>query len=119
MGKFLDEYRVGQVVVSKRGKDAGHVYVIVGFLGGDRLALADAKKFGVGCPKSKNPKHVQPTRHVLEEIAAAVRTGKEIDRGAFCRFLSALGLSIGSRFDLEQNEKVRLSEQRGRGVNGE
>jgi ribosomal protein L14E/L6E/L27E len=103
MGKFLDEYRVGQVVVSKRGKDAGQPYVIVGFLGDDRLALADARKFGADCPKSKNPKHVRPTPHVIEEIAASVRAGKKIDHGEFCRFLSILG----------------LSEQRGRGANGE
>jgi ribosomal protein L14E/L6E/L27E len=91
MGKPLNEYRVGQVVVSKRGKDAGRPYVIVGFLGGDRLALADAGKFNVGCPKSKNPKHVQPTTRVVEEIAALVRAGKKIDHGEFRRFLSILG----------------------------
>jgi ribosomal protein L14E/L6E/L27E len=103
MGKLLDEYRVGQVVISKRGKDAGQPYVIVGFLGGERLALADARKFGADCPKYKNPKHVRPTPHVIEEIAASVRAGKKIDHGEFCRFLSILG----------------LSEQRGRGANGE
>jgi hypothetical protein len=92
MGKPLDEYRVGQVVVSKKGKDAGHVYVIVGFLGDERLALADARKFDAARPKLKNPKHVQPTPHVSEEIAAAVRAGRKIDRGEFCRFLSVLGL---------------------------
>jgi hypothetical protein len=92
MGKPLDEYRVGQVVVSKRGKDAGHVYVIVGFLDGGRLALADARKFGADHPKSKNPKHVRPTPHVAEEIAASVRAGKKLDHGEFCRFLSILGL---------------------------
>jgi ribosomal protein L14E/L6E/L27E len=92
MGKSLDEYRVGQVVVSKRGKDAGHTYVIVGFSGDDRLALADARKFNVGRPKSKNPAHVQSTPHVVEELAASVQAGKKIDHGEFCRFLSILGL---------------------------
>jgi hypothetical protein len=92
MGKPLGEYRVGQVVLSKRGKDAGHTYVIVGFLGDDRLALADARKFGADCPKPKNPKHVRPTPHIIEEIAASVRAGKKIDHGEFCRFLSVLGL---------------------------
>ena len=88
MGKSLDdEYRVGQVVVSKRGKDAGHRYVIVGFLGGKRLALADADKFNVDRPKSKNPKHVTPTPRVIEEIAARAEAGKNINRGELCRFL--------------------------------
>jgi hypothetical protein len=92
MGKSLDEFRVGQFVVSKRGKDAGHIYVIVDLAGDSRLALADARKFNTGRPKLKNPKHVQPTPHASEEIAAAVRAGKPIDHGEFCRFLSVLGL---------------------------
>jgi hypothetical protein len=91
MGKPLDAYRVGQVVVSKRGKDAGHPYVVVGFLDGGRLALADAKKFNVGNPKPKNPKHVQPTRQFFPEAAEPARAGKKLDRGEFCRFLSAAG----------------------------
>ena len=88
MGKPLnDEYRVGQVVVSKRGKDAGQIYVIVGFLGGMRLALADAVKFNVDSPKPKNPKHVAPTPHVMNEAVACAEAGKNINRGELCRFL--------------------------------
>ena len=90
MGKPLDEYRVGQVVVSKRGKDAGRTYVIVGFLDEKRLALADAEKFNVDRPKLKNPKHVRPTSHVSVNVVACVEAGKNIDRGELCRFWRAL-----------------------------
>jgi ribosomal protein L14E/L6E/L27E len=104
MGKPLnDEYRVGQVVVSKRGKDAGHRYVIVGFLGEKRLALADAGKFNVDRPKSKNPKHVMPTPHVMKEAAMCAEAGKNINRGELCRFLESSG----------------ESKRRGRAANGE
>jgi ribosomal protein L14E/L6E/L27E len=88
MGKLLNAYRVGQIVISKRGKDAGHAYVIVGFLGEGNLALADAKKFNVDRPKPKNSKHVQATSHVVAEVAARVESGKNIDRGELCRFLA-------------------------------
>jgi ribosomal protein L14E/L6E/L27E len=105
MGKSLDdEYCVGQVVVSKRGKDAGQRYVIVGFLGEKRLALADADKFNTDRPKYKNPKHVMPTPRVLNEIAACVKAGKNINRGELCRFLESVELGI---------------ERRGRAANGE
>ena len=105
MGKMLnDEYRVGQVVVSKRGKDAGHRYVIVGFLGEKRLALADAVKFNVSRPKFKNPKHVIPTPRVINEIVACVEAGKNINRGELCHFLES-----------ESGE----SKRRGRTVDGE
>ncbi|MDR2529804.1 MAG: KOW domain-containing RNA-binding protein [Synergistaceae bacterium] len=89
---MLDEYRVGQVVISKRGKDAGRAYVIIGFLG-RKLALADALRFNVGRPKYKNPKHVTPTPRVIGEAAAWVEAERKIDRGELCRFLeSACGL---------------------------
>ena len=88
MGKLLNAYRVGQIVISKRGKDAGRAYVIVGFLGEGKLALADAKKFNVDRPKPKNPKHVQATSQVAAEVAALAESGKNIDRGELCRFLA-------------------------------
>ena len=90
MGKLLDIYRLGQVVVSKRGKDAGSTYVIVGFLDGDRLALADAARFNVTNPKPKNPKHVQPTSRCVAEVIEFVEAGKDIDHGRFRHFLSLL-----------------------------
>ncbi|MDR1376493.1 MAG: KOW domain-containing RNA-binding protein [Synergistaceae bacterium] len=90
MDKLLNEYRVGQIVISKRGKDAGRAYVIVGFLGEGKLALADAKKFNVDRPKPKNPKHVQITSRVVAEVAAQAESGKNIDHGEFCRFLTRL-----------------------------
>ena len=108
MGKLLnDEYRVGQIVVSKRGKDAGQRYVIVGFRDEKqekRLALADAGKFNVDRPKFKNPKHVMPTSRVISEIAACVEAGKNINRGELCNFLES-----GSG----------ESKRRGRAANGE
>jgi ribosomal protein L14E/L6E/L27E len=105
MGKLLDGYRLGQVVVSKRGKDAGHRYVIVGFLGDKRLALADACKFNVDRPKPKNPKHVMPTPQVMPKAEAYVEAGKNINRGELCRFLE---------------ERLRAGiETEGRAANGE
>ena len=105
MGKPLnDEYRVGQLVVSRTGKDTGRRYVIVGFLDGKRLALADADKFNVNRPKPKNPKHVTPTPHVMDEVAVCAEAGKNINRGELCRFLKSV---------------YGESKRRGRAANGE
>jgi ribosomal protein L14E/L6E/L27E len=90
MGKLLNEYQVGQIVISKRGKDAGHAYVIVGFLSESRLALADAKKFNVDRPKPKNPKHVQLMPHVVAKVAECVKSKKNINHGELCRFFALL-----------------------------
>jgi len=78
--------------------------VIVGFLGEKRLALADAGKFNVTNPKPKNPKHVTPTPHVIDEIAACSEAGKNINRGELCRFLESV---------------AKESKRRGRAANGE
>ena len=95
MDKFLDprfgSYRLGQVVLSRRGKDRGALYVVVGFPERDRLALADAERFNVSRPKRKNPKHVQPTSFFLTEVAEWAQAGKDIDRGRFCQILRAFG----------------------------
>jgi len=111
MDKSLDdEYQLGQLVISKRGKDAGHRYVIVGFLGelqkkqGKRLVLADAIKFNVNRPGLKNPKHVESTPHVMSEAVVCVEAGKNINRGELCRFLESVCME---------------SKRRGRAVNGE
>ena len=110
MDKSLDdEYQVGQLVISKRGKDAGHRYVIVGSLCEShkkqvkRLVLADAVKFNVDRPKLKNPKHVELTSHVMSEVIVCVDAGKNINRGELCRFLESV---------------CKGSKRRGRAVNG-
>ncbi len=54
----LDRFQVGQLVRSKQGRDKGRLYVVVAkdarFLYG-----ADGEKWTAGCPKKKNPFHVQ------------------------------------------------------------
>jgi hypothetical protein len=112
MGKPLNDCRVGQVVISKRGKDVGRVYVIVGVLESDggRLALANAKEFNVHRPKLKNPKHLQWTSCFVAEVAASVEAGKNIDHGDFCRFVAPFcgSLEKGLRKGLEERLEESL-----------
>lgn len=100
-------FSLGQVVISKRGKDQGTVYVVVGFPERDRLALADAGKFNVARPKRKNPRHVQPTLRRAAELVGLIEAGKNIDRGRFCQILAGL-----------RNASNQDSERRGRAVHG-
>lgn len=84
----LDGYRPGQVVISKRGKDVGRTYVIVGFFESGRLALVDAERFNVSRPKPKNPRHVQATSRFISEAVGWASTGKDIDHGEFRRYIN-------------------------------
>jgi len=79
--------KLGQVVISKQGKDVGRIYVVVGEAEG-RVFLADACKFNVKRPKRKNPKHLQPMRIVIDEVRKKAEEGQDIDHGRFCYLLS-------------------------------
>lgn len=92
MEKVVDDescdelYPVGRVVFSKRGKDAGRAYVVIGQRG-PRLLLADGLRFNVSHPKVKNPKHLRTAGLFFQEFAFAAREGRKIDRGRFIRLL--------------------------------
>lgn len=86
-------YSIGQIVLSKQGKDRGTFYMVVGFEG-NRLALADAKRFNVSRPKKKNAKHVQWTSRRATGLVALIETGKNIDHGHFCQILAGLGNAL-------------------------
>ena len=90
---------IGQVVRSRKGKDAGRWYVVVGVAEdcgpsrrtqGARVLLADGKKFTVGKPKAKNMIHLQRTRWVLDEIAHSILSKGSIDAGRFQALLTGL-----------------------------
>ncbi len=82
-----DPYSVGQVVLSRRGKDRGKFYVVVGFEK-DRLTLADGERFNVSRPKRKNPRHVQRTSHLAAELVELIEAKRDIDRGRFCQIVA-------------------------------
>ncbi|MCL2767209.1 MAG: KOW domain-containing RNA-binding protein [Synergistaceae bacterium] len=85
----MADLKLGQVVISKQGKDVGRIYVVVGVAEG-RVFLADACKFNVKRPKRKNPKHLQPMRLVIDEVRKKVEEGQDIDHGRFRYLLSAM-----------------------------
>lgn len=90
---------IGQVVRSRKGKDAGRWYVVVG-VSEDcrpcgrtreaRILVADGKKFTVGRPKAKNMIHLQRTRWVLDEIAKSILSKGTVDAGRFQALLTGL-----------------------------
>ena len=63
----------GQVVISLAGRDKGKLYLIIGFIGGNRVLLADGRCRTVNSPKKKNLKHLQPYRNIFPEIKERVR----------------------------------------------
>lgn len=65
----ISEVQIGQVVRSKRGRDKGKFFVVIGRENGYVL-LADGKMRKVEAPKRKNSKHIQVTGYCLPMTAA-------------------------------------------------
>ena len=82
----MAEFSVGQVVISRQGKDSGLEYVVGGFEAGKgRIKLIRPPKFNTSHMKAKNPKHLQPTGKRAEELIAMIEAGQDIDAGYFHR----------------------------------
>ena len=62
------ELSIGQVVISKAGRDEGDVFIIIATQG-EYLYLVDGKSRRLANPKKKKAKHVQPTNTVDATIA--------------------------------------------------
>ena len=71
---MLREYEIGRIVISKRGRDKGHPFVIVG-IDGVYLYLADGKLRKLEKPKKKKPIHVQITESISQETAGKLAAG--------------------------------------------
>ena len=81
----MAELSVGQVVISRRGKDAGLMYLVGGYSPDGRVKLIRPERFNTARPKLKNPKHVQPAGRRAEDLVASIKAGQNIDAGHFHR----------------------------------
>lgn len=60
------EFRIGQVVLSKAGRDKDKPFVITGF--DEKFVLiCDGKERPLERPKKKNPRHLQFTSKTIDE----------------------------------------------------
>jgi len=75
---MLNEYKLGGIVISKRGRDKGLPFVIVG-MDGAYLYLADGKLRKLEKPKKKKQMHVQITESISEETAGKLAAGSVQD----------------------------------------
>jgi len=65
------EFSIGQIVISKAGRDKGKAFIITE-LEDEYVYLVDGKLRCLDNPKRKKIKHLQPTHTVNEHIKTAV-----------------------------------------------
>ena len=81
----MAEFEIGQIVISRQGKDKGIFYVVSGFEADGKINLIRPKRFNVSKPKKKNPKHLQSTLRRAEDLIELIKAGQDIDAGYFFR----------------------------------
>ncbi|MCL2168898.1 MAG: KOW domain-containing RNA-binding protein [Defluviitaleaceae bacterium] len=68
------DLQIGQIVISKAGRDKGFAFVITR-LEDDYALLVDGKSRLLTNPKRKKAKHLQPMNHVDAALARMIVTG--------------------------------------------
>lgn len=64
---------IGQIVLSKSGRDSGRPFVIVDIVDSLYVNIADGNLRKIDNPKKKKIKHLQPTNYKSEPIFEALR----------------------------------------------
>lgn len=84
------ELSIGQVVLSKAGRDRGKAFVILAGDNNGFVLLVDGSVRRVAKPKRKNVKHLQPVGQIARELLAKVKAGKVPTDAEIRRALTAL-----------------------------
>lgn len=87
-----DNDLIGKMVLSKRGRDKNHLYVVIGHLSDSYVILSNGSTKTVQMPKHKNLKHISVLDDVDDEIKESIMLR---DRGTdlkIKRFLKLKGI---------------------------
>jgi ribosomal protein L14E/L6E/L27E len=83
-------FKVGDVVIVRRGKHTGAPFVVVGTEGESKILITDGAKYPVDRPKRKNLIHLQRTLMNLEDVAGRVAGGKPLDNSWLMQKITAI-----------------------------
>ena len=82
---------VGRVVLSRAGRDQGHVFVIVDVIDENYVAIANGCQRKVDNPKKKKIKHLVAKEEIIEEIREKIFAKKRIFDSEVRNKLDAIG----------------------------
>lgn len=80
-------YRIGELVISRAGRDRGKYYFIVGWEKENFVKIANGDTRKIEGPKRKNVKHLRSTGVVYEELAIWLENKKKIRNEDLKRFI--------------------------------
>ncbi len=74
----FEELQIGQIVISKSGRDKHKPFIVVEKLDGEYVNLVDGRLRRVSKPKRKKVKHINATKNVSEEVRGKIKSGKKL-----------------------------------------
>ena len=80
----MQEFKVGDLVVSTAGHDMGQFYVIVEILDKNYVALADGKNKPITSPKKKKIKHILSLGQKDDDFEEII-SQKDVDSNAYIK----------------------------------
>ncbi|MEJ6949561.1 RNA-binding protein [Natronospora cellulosivora (SeqCode)] len=75
---MVSRYHLGEIVISKAGRDINNAYIIVEKENDAYVKVADGINKRVEYPKRKNIKHLKLTGDIVEELSIWLDKGKRI-----------------------------------------
>lgn len=85
---------LGQVVISKAGRDVGRRFVVVGLVDEIYVLLADGSLRRIEKPKKKKIKHLKQTEEVIEGLTERLESKQKVSNSEFQK---ALGVQSESQ----------------------
>ncbi len=86
----MHNLRIGQLVTSVAGRDAGKHYLVIGTDSDKYVWVVDGKYRKMEKPKRKNSKHLLGRKSVAEELAKKLHVGEKITNFQVRKVLSDL-----------------------------
>ena len=78
------DLKIGQIVISKAGRDKGDVFIVFDLSDdGEYAFLVDGRTRLLERPKKKKRRHIQPTHNVVEYLACAILENKFLKNSDF------------------------------------
>ena len=83
----MENFQIGNIVISKVGRDKGKIFVVVKIEKG-YVYLADGKSRKIQNPKKKKIKHVQPTNKVINNLKNKIENEEKVTNADIRKELS-------------------------------
>ncbi len=81
---------LGQVVISKAGRDAGRKFIVTGIINENYVQVSDGDLRRIEKPKKKKVKHLEPTGQIAEAVLEKLKNSARVSNSDIRKALAVL-----------------------------